>query len=126
MGAASTLHRVSRLEKEGTQEPPRPASPLLTPTPPRVASACTSPALTEPGLKLKTAIIPRQKGLLLERRPVLAELLSARLSPAISVTDVPVKVPCPGGEEEEEEAGEGGRHLFSHTHLLRRAAFGAM
>lgn len=48
LGAALTLHRVSRLEKKGHKNPPP-----LTPTPePSVALACTSSALIKTGLKL--------------------------------------------------------------------------
>lgn len=118
MGAASTLHRVPRLEKEGTQEPPRPASPLLTPTPPPsgigVHFSRTYRTWTEAENRDHSSS---------ERASTWTEASSrwAPLRPTLSSYQRdgrPVKVPCLGGEEEEEEgeAGEGGGISFL-THI---------
>lgn len=74
LGAASTLHRVSHLEKRGHKDPTSP------------------PNLEWHWVHLNNwteaePVIPHQKGLLLERRPVSSELLAARFSPSISVVE---------------------------------------
>lgn len=108
MGAALTLHRVSRLEKKGTREAP--LTPPLSLTHQRRGRALPL-HLHEPD-RSRAAIIPRQKGLLLERRPVGAELLSAWREDE--------------GPAYQSAVPEGGPGGLSHIHLLQRAAFGAM
>lgn len=111
MGAALTLHRVSRLEKKGHKTPP---SPPLSPEPSEASAALPLHLQTEPKLK---RIIPRQNGLLLERRPVSAELLSARFSFSVSATED--EVPVNQSAVSEGGVGRGISHTFTPTCCIR-------